>query len=118
MYGICWQHANLNALTHETVHEFFGYVSTKCMDQIRMSIKAKKVVSYSGEDIYLPDVDKKERLKSPDYLEKIGRLDFPITFIVGEPRLPCTPLTVAPEANLDPAYNFVVMPFFFSHERQ
>lgn len=99
MYGLLWVHAHLNSLTHETAHEFFGYASTKCMDQLRMGVKAKNFVSYSGEEVYLPKVDKKERLKSPRYLEKIGRLDFPITFIVGEPALPCAPLrtlTVAP----------------------
>ena len=89
MYGLLWDHAKLNSLTHETIHEFFGYVSTKCMDQVRMGLKAKKVVSYSGENIYLPDVDKKERLKSPVYLERIGRLDFPITFIASESALLC-----------------------------
>ena len=95
LYGLHWEHANLNSLTHETVHEFFGYSSIKGIEQLGLALKAKKFVSYSGENIYLPDVDTKERLKSPDYLERIGGLDLPITFIVGEPALSCAPLTNA-----------------------
>ncbi|XP_078359087.1 uncharacterized protein LOC144643643 isoform X2 [Oculina patagonica] len=116
IYGIGWQHANLNSLTHETLHEFFGYVSTKCMDQLRMGVKAKKVVSYSGENIYLPDVDKKERLKSPDYLEKIGRLDFPITFVVGEnntvfvPESTRTTYELVKEAHPNQEYEWIQIP--------
>ena len=95
MFGLVYDHAHLNSLTHETIHEFLGYVSTKCMDQLRMGLKARKVVSYSGENIYLPDADKKERLKSPDYLEKIRQLDFPITFIASESALLCVLYTNA-----------------------
>ena len=87
IFGLLWEHANLNSLTHETIHEFFGYVRTQCLQQLTLGVRAKKFVSHSGENIYLPDVDAKERLKSPDYLEKIGRLDLPITFIAGEPAL-------------------------------
>ena len=87
IYGLLWDHASLNSLTHETIHEIFGYYSIKSLNQLTLAVKSQKIVSYSGENIYLPDVDKKERLKSPDYLEKIGHLDFPITFIAGEPVL-------------------------------
>ena len=72
-----------------------------------MGVKYKKVLPYSGENVYLPDVDKKERLKSPDYLEKIGRLDFPITFIVGES------ITEALETSLGQVHNFVLIPFLY-----
>ncbi len=119
-FGLLFQHANLNSLTHEALHEIFGYYSIKWLNQLSNSLKSKKFVSYSGENIYLPDLDKKERLKSPDYLEKIGRLDFPITFLVGEPALLCTPFIVASDANLDKAYNFVVIHFllFFNHPKR
>ena len=83
IYGLQWNHTNLNSLTHETIHELYGYISTKSLDQLSLAVRSEKIVSSSGENIYLPDVDKKDRLKSPDYLEKIGRLDFPITFISG-----------------------------------
>ena len=87
MYGLHWEHAQLNSLTHATLHEIFGYSSIKTIEQVILTLKSKKFLSHSGENIYLPDVDKKERLKSPAYLENIGRLDFPITFIAGEPAL-------------------------------
>jgi hypothetical protein len=42
----------------------------------------QKLVSASGEDIYLPESDK--GLKSPVYKEHIDRLNLPIGFIVGK----------------------------------
>ena len=47
-------------------------------------MREKKLVSASGEDIYLPDVDKDDRLDSPAYRKHINRLDMPICFIVGK----------------------------------
>ncbi|KAL9984027.1 hypothetical protein ACROYT_G006282 [Oculina patagonica] len=114
--GPLFQHANLNSLTHEALHEIFGYFSTKCAMHMRNSFKAKKFVSYSGEDIYLPDVDKKERLKSPDYLEKIGRLDIPITFLVGEnntvfvPESTRTTYELVKEAHPNQEYDLIQIP--------
>ncbi|KAL9984021.1 hypothetical protein ACROYT_G006275 [Oculina patagonica] len=116
IYGLLWEHANLNSLTHETVHEFFGYVNIKCLNQLRISVKANKLLSHSGENIYLPDVDKKERLKSPDYLEKIGRLDFPITLIVGEknqvfvPESTHTTYELMKEAHPNQEYDWIQIP--------
>ncbi len=83
-YGLLWEHENLNPLTHDSLHEFFGYVSTKVVNQLSLTMKKRKLVSASGKDIYLPDVDKKDRLNSEAYKKHIRRLNIPICFIAGE----------------------------------
>lgn len=84
IYGLLWEHENLTPLTHDTLHEFFGYVTAEVIKQLALTMRKKKLVSASGKDIYLPDVDKKDRLESSDYREHINRLNLPICFIVGE----------------------------------
>ena len=84
IYGLLWEHENLTPLTHDTLHEFFGYVTAEVSKQLALTMRENKLVSASGEDIYLPDVDKKDRLKSSAYREHINRLNMPISFIVGK----------------------------------
>ena len=45
-----------------------------------LTMREKKLVSASGEDIYLPDMAKDRQA----YEEHIKRLDIPICFIVGK----------------------------------
>lgn len=84
IYGLLWEHENLTPLTHDTLHEFFGYVTAEVSKQLALTMRENKLVSASGEDIYLPDVDKKDRLESSAYREHINRLNMPISFIVGK----------------------------------
>ena len=84
IYGLLWEHENLTPLTHDTLHEFFGYVSAEVGKQLALTMRENKLMSASGEDIYLPDVDKKRRLKSSSYREHINRLNMPISFFVGK----------------------------------
>ena len=84
VYGLLWEHENLNPLTHDTLHEFFGHVTTKTVNQIALTMRKRKLVSATGKDIYLPDVDKKDRLNSAAYRKHIRRMNIPICFIVGE----------------------------------
>ena len=83
MYGLLYEHSQLNPLTHDTLHEFFGHVTANAAGHLAEMMRQKHVVSSSGEDIYLPDVNEEERLNSSDYREHIKRLDLPITFIGG-----------------------------------
>ena len=83
-YGLLWEHENLTPLTHDTLHEFFGYITAECSAQLALTTREKKLASASGKDIYLPDVDKDDRLDSPIYRRHINRLDMPICFIVGQ----------------------------------
>ena len=82
IYGLLWEHKNLTELTHNTLHEFFGYVTSLVSAQLALTMRRNKLVSATGEDIYLPDSDK--GLKSSVYKKHIERLDLPIRFIVGE----------------------------------
>ena len=74
----------MNPLTHDSLHEFFGHVTTKVVNQLSLTMKKRKLVSASGKDIYLPDVEKKDRLDSTAYKRHMRRLNIPICFIVGE----------------------------------
>jgi cholesterol oxidase len=82
IFGLLWEHKNLTELTHNTLHEFFGHVTTLVNAQLALTMRWQKLVSASGEDIYLPESDK--GLKSPVYKEHINRLNLPIRFIVGK----------------------------------
>lgn len=84
IYGLLWEHENLNPLTHDTLHEFFGHVTAKTVNQIALTMRKRKLVSATGKDIYLPDVDKEDRLNSAAYREHIRRMNIPICFIAGE----------------------------------
>ena len=50
-------------------------------------MREKKLVSASGKDIYLPDVDKDDRMDSAAYRKHINRLDMPICFIVSKRKI-------------------------------
>ena len=71
-------------MTHDTLQEFFGYITTEVGGQLALTMREKKLVSASGKDIYLPDVGKDARLQSTVSKKQIHRLDMPICFIVGE----------------------------------
>ena len=86
-YGLLWEHENLTPLTHDTLHEFFGYITAECSAQLALTMREKKLVSASGKDIYLPDVDKDDRMDSAAYRKHINRLDMPICFIVGKRKM-------------------------------
>lgn len=84
IYGLLWEHENLNPLTHDSLHEFFGHVTTKVTKQLALTMRKRRLVSASGKDIYLPDVEKKDRLSSEAYKKHIRRLNIPICFISGK----------------------------------
>ena len=86
-YGLLWEHENLTPLTHDTLHEFFGYITAECSAQLALTMREKKLVSASGKDIYLPDVDEDDRMDSAAYRKHINRLDMPICFIVGKRKI-------------------------------
>lgn len=116
IYGLLWEHENLTPLTHDTLHEFFGYVTAEVSKQLALTMRENKLVSASGEDIYLPDVDKKDRLKSSAYREHINRLNMPISFIVGEknscylPNSTYTTYNLVKEAHPSQQYSWIQIP--------
>jgi len=69
MYGVLYEHDQLNAATHQTLHETFGIANMKVFDHLGRLTRTGSMVNFEGEDAYLPHVD---------------RLKIPITFIHGE----------------------------------
>ncbi|CAH3174456.1 unnamed protein product [Porites lobata] len=115
-YGLLWEHENLTPLTHDTLHEFFGYITAECSAQLALTMREKKLVSASGKDIYLPDVDKDDRMDSAAYRKHINRLDMPICFIVGEknscylPESTLTTFNLVKEAHPHQEYSWIQIP--------
>lgn len=114
IYGLLWEHENLNESTHDNLHEFFGYITSVVSDQLALTMREKKVVSALGKDIYLPDLEK--GLESLAYREHINRLDLPICFIAGEenscyvPESTLTTLKLVKEAHPDQQYSRITIP--------
>lgn len=116
IYGLLWEHENLTPLTHDTLHEFFGYVTAEVSRQLALTMRKKRLVSAEGKDIYLPDMDKKNRLESSSYREHINRLNMPICFIVGEknscyrPESTHTTFNLVKEAHPTQEYSWIQIP--------
>lgn len=68
LYGLLYEHDQLNTATHDTLHELFGVVNLKAMAQLAEMVNAGRLVDFEGQDVYLPHVE---------------RLAIPITFIHG-----------------------------------
>lgn len=81
IYGILYEHDNLNAATHASLAELFGPVGLQTFLQLEQLVKAGHLRAYS--------FGRRENLRRygaaepPDYLENVERFDLPITFIHG-----------------------------------
>ncbi|HHT0591941.1 TPA: alpha/beta fold hydrolase [Legionella anisa] len=69
LYGTLYEHEQLNQMTHDTLHEMFGFANIKSFEHLALMIRKGHIVNEEGKESYLP------------YL---GRLALPITFIHGE----------------------------------
>lgn len=68
LYGNLYEHSQLSAQTHRSLHELFGVVNLTAMSQLSRISIARHLVNAVGEEVYLP------------YL---NRLAIPIAFIHG-----------------------------------
>jgi cholesterol oxidase len=68
MYAPLYNHAQLNELTHSTLHETFGVANMKCFLHLQRLTNTGHLVDFDGTDVYMPHLD---------------RLAIPITFIHG-----------------------------------
>jgi cholesterol oxidase len=68
MYASLYNHAQLNELTHENLHEMFGVGNMRSFEHIAAIGRAGRLVDFYGHDTYLPRLD---------------RLNLPIAFIHG-----------------------------------
>ncbi len=83
MYGQLYKHSNLNRLTHENLHEQFGYGNASVFRHLSACFGREHIVSSSGKKIYLPDFNKPNPAESERYVEKMKKLDIPIFFLSG-----------------------------------
>lgn len=83
IYHLLWNHHNLNALTHDTLHEIFGYVNSTILRHFAKSVKKGHLVTFQGHDKYMPGANSKERLKNPEYKKQMAYLDIPTMFCSG-----------------------------------
>ena len=68
VYGLLYEHEQLNRATHDAVHELVGLPSPSLMRHLLRIARTGSLVSADGEDVYLPNLD---------------RLAFPIAFLHG-----------------------------------
>lgn len=58
LYGLLYQHRNLNTLTHDALHEMFGTANVGSLNHLATMVRAKHIVDAAGRNIYLPHVDR------------------------------------------------------------
>ena len=68
IYGPLYEHNQLNAATHEALHELFGVTNVRTLDHVGRMVRAGRVCAADGRDAYLP---------------QLPRLAIPIAFVHG-----------------------------------
>ena len=84
MYGLMWEHENLNPQTHNTLHEVFGYGTATFFKHLSTCMRKEHLVDANGRGVYLPDFDSKRHLESEQYMKHMRRMDMPILFYSGK----------------------------------
>ena len=69
VYGDVYDHANLNAATHDAIVDIFGITNITFFEHISRMIRARRAVTAEGRDAYLSHLD---------------RYRLPIAFVTGE----------------------------------
>jgi cholesterol oxidase len=68
IYGVVYDHDNLNEATHDAIHEMFGVGNITAFNHVLLMIRKGQIVDKDANDVYLPN---------------IARLNIPITFLQG-----------------------------------
>ncbi|WP_447980762.1 GMC oxidoreductase [Candidatus Nitrospira bockiana] len=69
MYAPLYRHGQLNALTHDTLHELFGIANMRAFEHLALMTARGHIVAADGREAYLPHLE---------------RLAIPLAFIHGE----------------------------------
>ncbi|XP_003727893.1 uncharacterized protein LOC115926599 [Strongylocentrotus purpuratus] len=83
MFGLMWEHRNINDSTHETLTEWFGFGQKDYYHHLAVCFRKGQLTDFKGKDIYTPDFKSKNRLHSPQYRKAMSKLDIPILYLVG-----------------------------------
>ena len=70
LYGLLFEHAQLDDRIHDGLHELFGVVNIASLDHLATMVRAGHLVDHDGNDVYLTD-------------ENLARLDLPILLLSG-----------------------------------
>src|SRR5207248_8567223 len=62
LYGLLYDHANLNEATHATLHETFGVANIRAFEHLALLSRRRHVVDARDREVYM---DHFERLKLP-----------------------------------------------------
>jgi cholesterol oxidase len=90
MYGLLYEHSQLDELLHTNLQELFGVHDVELFDHLATIVRAGHVVSASDEDIYMPNLD---------------GMNLPLAFIHGSENRVYTP------ASTEKTYNLLVERF-------
>jgi cholesterol oxidase len=58
LYGLLYQHQQLNQALHDNLHELFGVACIKSLSHLTTIIRAGHVVDAEGRDVYMPHLDR------------------------------------------------------------
>ncbi|XP_054752964.2 uncharacterized protein LOC129258759 [Lytechinus pictus] len=83
MFGLMWEHRNLNEKTHDTLTEWFGFGHAEYYHHLAVTFRKGRLTDFKGKDIYLPDFNSKNRLQSPLYRKAMTNMDLPVLYYVG-----------------------------------
>ena len=54
LYGTLYEHDQLNAATHENLHEMFGVAAIEALSHLALMVRKGHLVDAKGKDVYLP----------------------------------------------------------------
>lgn len=101
MFGLLYEHTNLNDATHKANIEMWGAANITTYEQLTHIIRTGHLINADGEDTYMPHMD---------------RLKLPILFLAGDknqlflPESTLTTFNVLKEKNGDEFYERTVLP--------
>src|SRR5262249_49323627 len=65
IYGLLYQHEELNVLLHDNLHELFGVANMTSLEQLSAMVRKGHLVDANGKDVYLDPPSNLARLKLP-----------------------------------------------------
>jgi cholesterol oxidase len=56
LYSLLYEHAQLDDVTHQTLHEMFGVANVGALDHLATMVRHQRIVDAQGDDVYMPNV--------------------------------------------------------------
>ena len=58
MYGLLYEHAQLNRATHDALHEMFGVANVTALQHLALLVRTGHLVDADGNEAYMPHLDR------------------------------------------------------------